>query len=72
MYVMYNICICINNIIAVCLCCQYQDLYKIHTCQALGLPTDTKAVVKHVLSKELQMYYEKMTEAILGCVKCWL
>jgi hypothetical protein len=36
--------------------------------QALGLPTESRPIVKHVLSKEQQLYYEKMTDAINGCV----
>eukprot|EP01134_Creolimax_fragrantissima_P002672 CFRG2672T1 len=34
--------------------------------QTLGIDTDTKPAVSHVLSKEQQMYFEKMTEAIVG------
>lgn len=37
--------------------------------QALGLPTESRPIVKHVLSKEQQLYYEKMTDAIKGCVQ---
>ncbi len=30
------------------------------------IPTEIKPVVKHVLSKEMQLYFEKITAAILG------
>ncbi|KNC77987.1 hypothetical protein SARC_09562, partial [Sphaeroforma arctica JP610] len=34
--------------------------------QQMGVPTDAKPTVSHVLSKEQQLYYEKMTEAVIG------
>ena len=33
---------------------------------SMGIPTDVKPAVKHVLSREQQLYYEKMVEAIIG------
>eukprot|EP00026_Physarum_polycephalum_P005691 Phypoly_transcript_05726.p1 GENE.Phypoly_transcript_05726~~Phypoly_transcript_05726.p1 ORF type:complete len:428 (+),score=90.24 Phypoly_transcript_05726:605-1888(+) len=36
------------------------------TTDASGVPTEVKPIVKHVLSKEMQLYFEKITAAIKG------
>jgi hypothetical protein len=36
------------------------------TTDASGVPTEVRPVVKHVLSKEMQLYFEKITAALKG------
>lgn len=39
---------------------------KSHTGSGISDQVDVKPLVKHVLSKELQMYFERITEAVLS------